>query len=86
MHAKMTRDRKKSFITTIEKTIEKLENNNKRMKDVLQEVVQTHFKSTARVPGVTPVSSPQIQAIPCPQIDMPHLDITPHTKRARFIL
>ena len=47
MHAKMTRDRKKSFIATIEKTIEELESNNRRMKDVLLKVTQTHFKSSS---------------------------------------
>lgn len=43
MHAKMTRDRKKNFIATIEKTIEELESNNKRMKGILARVVNTHF-------------------------------------------
>eukprot|EP00980_Cylindrotheca_fusiformis_P031773 scaffold26938_cov113-Cylindrotheca_fusiformis.AAC.2 len=84
MHAKMTRDRKKSFISTIEKTIEKLETNNKRMKDTLQAVVQTHFKSTASVPGVTPVSSPQVNAVSAPQHVMPHFDMS--NKRARIEL
>ena len=58
MHAKMTRDRKKSFISTIEKTIEDLEANNRRMKDVIITVTQTHFKSSSPLPGVTPISSP----------------------------
>lgn len=44
MHAKMTRDRKKNFIATIEKTIDELESNNARMKEALACVVQTHFK------------------------------------------
>ena len=50
MHAKMTRDRKKSFIATIEKTIEDLESSNRRMKAVLLKVTQTHFKP-ASAPG-----------------------------------
>jgi hypothetical protein len=58
MHAKMTRDRKKSFISTIEKSIEDLNSNNQRMKNALTDVIQTHFKSSTPVPGVTPVSSP----------------------------
>lgn len=49
MHAKMTRDRKKSFIATIEKTIEDLETNNNRMKEALAEVIQTHFKANTSV-------------------------------------
>lgn len=59
MHAKMTRDRKKSFIATIEKTIQDLENTNQRMKNLLTEVTQTHFKCSSPVPGVTPISSPE---------------------------
>jgi hypothetical protein len=38
IHAKMTRDRKKSFIATIEKTIEELESSNQRMNAVLKDV------------------------------------------------
>ena len=38
IHAKMTRDRKKSFIVTIEKTIEELESSNQRMNAVLKDV------------------------------------------------
>ncbi|OEU18525.1 hypothetical protein FRACYDRAFT_168175, partial [Fragilariopsis cylindrus CCMP1102] len=34
----MTRDRKKSFIVTIEKTIEELESSNQRMNAVLKDV------------------------------------------------
>ena len=58
MHAKMTRDRKKSFISTVEQTIEELESTNERMRAVLTEVIQTHFKSANGLPGVTPNSSP----------------------------
>ena len=58
MHAKMTRDRKKSFIATIEKTIDTLESNNQRMKDVLSKVSQKHFKnpSSLQDDGVVPCS------------------------------
>jgi predicted GNAT family acetyltransferase len=68
MHAKMTRDRKKNFIATIEKTIGYLEQNNKSMTNVLKEVVQTHFQSsygtsstststsTSMSPGTTPIA------------------------------
>jgi len=40
IHAKMTRDRKKSFIATIVKTIEELESSNQRMNAVLKDVLQ----------------------------------------------
>jgi len=49
MHAKMTRDRKKNFVASIEKTILELETTNRHMKKVLADVVQTHFKKTAVV-------------------------------------
>jgi len=46
MHAKMTRDRKKSFIAAIEKTIEELESSNKRMNAVLTDVISSQKSST----------------------------------------
>ena len=46
MHAKMTRDRKKSFIAAIEKTIEELESSNKRMSAVLADVIHSQKPST----------------------------------------
>jgi hypothetical protein len=62
MHAKMTRDRKKNFIATVQKTIEQLESTNQRMKMVLADVIQNHFKSNPlQVPaGVTPTASPTL--------------------------
>lgn len=67
MHAKMTRDRKKSFIANIEETIEQLESNNSSMKAVLKDVVQAHFAQSNNVapsgglpPGVTPNASPAL--------------------------
>ena len=55
MHAKMTRDRKKNFIASIEKTIGDLEVTNQRMKDTLSEVIQTHFHgSTTASPLLLP--------------------------------
>jgi hypothetical protein len=68
IHAKMTRDRKKNFIATIEKTINDLEQNNQRMKKVLNEVVQTHFK-----PTVAPVTPEARLSNIAPQDDVPHL-------------
>jgi hypothetical protein len=75
MHAKMTRDRKKSFISTIETTIEELESNNQRMKRALSEVIQTHFKSSTTILGVTPMSSPETSAVISSQDDVPPLQI-----------
>jgi hypothetical protein len=64
MHAKMTRDRKKSFILTIEQTIQRFEASNKKMRAVLKEVVQTHFNqnsygSEAGTPGVARTAASQ---------------------------
>lgn len=53
MHAKMTRDRKKSFIATVEKTIEELESKNARMKLALARAVDVHVHTTQLV---TPAS------------------------------
>lgn len=70
MHAKMTRDRKKSFIAAIEKTIEELESSNKRMKAVLEEVISSQKSSMLSTTLVTSsevktiVSSPQVVQAP----------------------
>mmetsp|Transcript_12447 Transcript_12447/g.20656 ORF Transcript_12447/g.20656 Transcript_12447/m.20656 type:complete len:377 (+) Transcript_12447:41-1171(+) len=56
MHAKMTRDRKKGFIAAIEKTIEQLEDSNKKMRAALTQVAKHHFGPNA----VTPLSSPLV--------------------------
>ena len=58
MHAKMTRDRKRNFISTIEKTIADLERDNKRMRQKLEKQVSS--KSNAG----TPNPSPSISAVP----------------------
>ena len=71
MHAKMTRDRKKSFIANIEKTIEELQSKNQHMKDVLSTVTQTHFKSLTPLAGVTPISSPETCSV------VSHLEVPP---------
>lgn len=54
MHAKMTRDRKKSFIADIEKIIEELESSNKRMTAVLAEVIQCPKSPSFTPPLVSP--------------------------------
>lgn len=89
MHAKMTRDRKKNFIATIEKTIDDLESNNARMKETLARVVQTHFKgvegaSTPVKSMVCPVT-PESNSLAGPTDEIPPLDnedmsFPPHKK------
>jgi hypothetical protein len=57
MHAKMTRDRKKNFIATIEKTIEELERDCQKMRDVLNKVGA--HQQALQGPPVVPLSSPR---------------------------
>lgn len=59
MHAKMTRDRKKCFIATIEKAIDELVAENKKMREALTEVAKHHFGPNA----ITPHSSPLVAGI-----------------------
>lgn len=61
MHAKMTRDRKKVFISSVEKTISELEEDNRRMRDVIAK--QAMSQST-----VTPEHSPMISFHGSPDI------------------
>jgi hypothetical protein len=63
MHAKMTRDRKKCFIATIQKTIDDLENENNRMRDMLSKISSSKFSSL-----VTPVTSPDLRPSEAPSI------------------
>ncbi|CAJ1955281.1 unnamed protein product [Cylindrotheca closterium] len=87
MHAKMTRDRKKNFISSIEKTIEKLESRNGRMKKILQEFIQLRLEPSA---GVTPMSSPGSVSIPGSVDEIPNFNLiddgpcTPRKKRMRI--
>ena len=64
MHAKMTRDRKKNFIATIEMTIEELERDNQKMRDVLKKVGGHEDILAATTPAntVTPIASPMINS------------------------
>ena len=59
----MTRDRKKCFIATIEKTIEDLENENNRMRSLLSKLAATKFSQL-----VTPMNSPELTSSPGPHI------------------
>lgn len=76
MHAKMTRDRKKNFISSIEKTIEKLESRNGHMKKILQEFIELRLESSA---GITPLSSPDSVSVPGSLDTIPTLDLTDDT-------
>jgi hypothetical protein len=55
MHAKMTRDRKKLFISSIEKTIADLEERNKGMRGTLAKQAIRH--SGCVTPDLSPVDS-----------------------------
>jgi hypothetical protein len=68
MHAKMTRDRKKCFISTVEKTILSLENENKRMRHVLATVAsmggaEEHTPKASPPKNVTPMATPQFTPV-----------------------
>ena len=63
----MTRDRKRNFIAAIEKSIDQLESDNKKMREVLTKVAKHHFGPNA----ITPQASPLLQPLPPPTI---HLD------------
>lgn len=71
MHAKMTRDRKKNFISTIEKTIADLERDNKRMRETLEKQAN-HQISKGNTPNPSPliVSTPSPNSVP-PQLSLP---------------
>ena len=78
MHAKMTRDRKKCFIATIEKTIEDLENENKRMRDMLSKIATSKFSQL-----VTPMNSPELGSSQGPPIPDDNLSVaSPETEEA----
>ena len=59
----MTRDRKKCFITTIQKTINDLENENNRMRLLLSKLAASNFSQL-----VTPMSSPDLSPSKSPRI------------------
>jgi hypothetical protein len=67
MHAKMTRDRKKCFIATMEKTIEDLEKECERMRNILAKVAPTTAAGTAQT--VSPLTSPELAAVQAPVSD-----------------
>lgn len=59
MHAKMTRDRKKNFISSVEKNIVSLESENERMRQILDKVAET-VGSESVTPIVSPMLAPSI--------------------------
>jgi hypothetical protein len=82
MHAKMTRDRKKCFIATIEKTIYELESDVNRMHHILKQVSGTKSASTLASASafhsthqVTPVGSPELSAKEGPSLPDDDMDM-----------
>lgn len=63
MHAKMTRDRKKNFIQSVERTIHVLEGENERMRNILNKVADMVGSET-----VTPAESPKLAPSITPDI------------------
>lgn len=55
MHAKMTRDRKKLFISSVEKTIADLEEHNKKMREILAKQALRH--SSCVTPDLGPMEA-----------------------------
>ena len=76
MHAKMTRDRKKLFISSVEKTIAELESNNKRMRAILAKQAIQHAVSSNK--SVTPLASPILIASDVSTSSIPPLLPTPN--------
>lgn len=65
MHAKMTRDRKKCFIATVERTIDELEADIRRMKDVLAQV-SAHQLDPQEEPTATTATSASMSVTTTP--------------------
>ena len=84
MHAKMTRDRKKLFISSVEKTIADLEKDNQRMRDILSKQATLYSKSSTKVVrvAVSPepqisVVSPMINSVGAPKQSIPPVSLLP---------
>ena len=76
MHAKMTRDRKKCYIATIQKTIDELESDIRRLQDILTKVQES--QAAAESPSIRPAqpvavpdSLSPIQHLAVPDSDSP---------------
>jgi len=57
MHAKMTRDRKKLYISSVEKTIAELENENSNMRELLAKQAMVHSAEEPMTPQQSPIIS-----------------------------
>jgi hypothetical protein len=71
MHAKMTRDRKRNFVSTVNRSIAELEKENKQIREVLKRQAQDHItlkkyivSSTDSVSGTAIKIEPQLQSVP----------------------
>lgn len=73
MHAKMTRDRKKLYISSVEKTIAELEDENKHMRELLAKQAMVH---TAEEP-MTPEQSPSISSVDTNVASIPAISLQP---------
>jgi hypothetical protein len=76
MHAKMTRDRKKLFISSVEKTIAELEQNNKRMRAILAKQAVQHAGLMTSTKSVTPEPSPTLMSSYVSTSSVPPLTVT----------
>jgi len=56
MHAKMTRDRKKLYISSVEKTIAELETENKHMRELLAKQAIVHSAQQQMTPEQSPMT------------------------------
>jgi len=57
MHAKMTRDRKKLYISSVEKTIAELEFDNSHMRELLAKQAMVHSAEESMTPKQSPIIS-----------------------------
>lgn len=55
MHAKKTRDRRKMYVSTAERTISELESENKKMREILAKQAKQHAMETSANPPVIPI-------------------------------
>eukprot|EP00560_Eucampia_antarctica_P007885 CAMPEP_0197825984 /NCGR_PEP_ID=MMETSP1437-20131217/3005_1 /TAXON_ID=49252 ORGANISM="Eucampia antarctica, Strain CCMP1452" /NCGR_SAMPLE_ID=MMETSP1437 /ASSEMBLY_ACC=CAM_ASM_001096 /LENGTH=314 /DNA_ID=CAMNT_0043426219 /DNA_START=50 /DNA_END=994 /DNA_ORIENTATION=- len=76
MHAKMTRDRKRNFVSTVNRSISDLELENKQIKEILKRQAQDHLSLKNYIVSsstVDPVSAPGVKR------DSQHQSLLLHT-------
>jgi hypothetical protein len=66
MHAKMTRDRKKSFISSIKNAIMRLESENKELSETLARQAEHHLVGQKITPSVSPMLAAMVAPISTP--------------------